>query len=609
MIRFDYKTFLPTLPSRPGVYCMYDKAGKVLYIGKAKQLRNRLASYFRTQEDPRVAQFVAKIARIDITVTYSEKEALLLENSLIKSLKPRYNVLFRDDKSYPYLFLSKHPFPRLVYFRGKQKIPGKYFGPFPSAAAVRETLNSLQKLFKLRQCDDQFFNHRSRPCLQYQIQRCTAPCVGYVTEEAYQEQVKSAFLFLEGKETTIIDNLVKKMEVAARDQDYELAASLRDEIQSLRTVHDQQMVYRHDGNVDVIAAAEFKGHFCLQLLYIRQGRILDSQSFFPKLAGVAEISQVLRSFLIQFYLGKESKLDFPSEIVLNETIEDQELIASTLSQTANRKVKILRPLRGNKAKWLALALDNATQALNRRAQHMGSSEKRWQDLKKALGLTQQNIRIECFDISHLQSEATVASCVVFDQTGPVKEEYRRYHLDVPPSDDYAAMEQVLSRRYIKRKTEELPLPEMIMVDGGKGQLHRAKKVMTEYQILDVCLVGIAKGAGRKPGLETLYVTKMQSDEEWIVKLPPTSPALHLLQQIRDEAHRFAITGQRQKIRAARKHSPLEAIEGVGVKRRQALINYFGGQQGLLAASCDAIAQVPGISKSLAAKIYAVLHPH
>lgn len=604
---FDSQAFLQHLPARPGVYCMRDAAANVLYVGKAKNLKNRLTSYFRTLLDPRIQQMVSKIANIDITVTYSEKEALLLESSLIKSLKPRYNVIFRDDKSYPYLFISGDEYPRLVYFRGKQKTKGTYFGPYPSALAVKETLTILQKLFKLRQCDNQFFSHRSRPCLQYQIQRCTAPCVGYVCAKDYAAQVENVLLFLQGKTTTILDNLVQKMEKASENQNFELAASLRDQILSLRTVQDQQSVQHHKGDIDVIATAELKGHFCLQLLYIRKGQILDSQTFFPKQIGDGDISHILRSFLVQFYLDQENKVDYPGEIILNEKIEDQKLIADSLSQMAKHKILITHPERGNKLKWLTLAVENATQALSRKTANLNVLSQKWLDLKKVFGINEALRKIECFDVSHLHSEATIASCVVFDDTGPLKSEYRRYNLEVAPHDDYAAMEQVLLKRYSKFKALDLPMPDLILIDGGKGQLHRAKKVMLECQILDVLLVGIAKGAQRKPGLETLYVTRTQQDEESIIKLPPTSPALHLLQHIRDEAHRFAITGNRQKSRKARKQSPLESIPGIGEKRRQKLLNYFGGQQALMGASIEAIAQIPGISKALAVKIYEALH--
>lgn len=604
---FDATTFLASVTKRPGVYCMRDKDDKVLYVGKAKNLKHRLLSYFRHQEDPRLKQMVQKIARIDVTVTNSEKEALLLENSLIKSLKPRYNVLFRDDKSYPFLFLSHHAYPRLVYFRGKQKFAGKYYGPYPSAIAVRETLSILQKIFKIRQCDDTFFSNRSRPCLQYQIKRCTAPCVNFISQQDYAQNVENVCLFLEGKETTLVENLVQKMELAAAEQSFEAAAQLRDQIISLRTICDQQVVHRQKGNLDVIAVCGLQNHYCIQLLYIRQGRILDSKSFFPKQVGSAEQSDILRSFLTQFYFDQENKIDYPAEIVLSHTIEDQQLICEAIAQIAKRAIKIIHPSRGEKLQWLSLAQDNALSSLTRKTSQANLIQQRVSELKKILGITNGLNRIECFDISHMQGEATIASCVVFDANGPCKSDYRRYNLTVPANDDYAAMEQVLIRRYLKRKAQDLPLPELIMVDGGKGQLHRAKKALQECQVLDVILMGIAKGEGRKPGLETLYVSRSQEEEEFIIKLPPTSGALHLLQNIRDEAHRFAITGQRAKTRKKRKTSPLETIPGIGAKRRQALLNYFGGQQGLLAASEAAIAAVPGISKALAAQIYAALH--
>ncbi len=604
---FDAQTFLSNVTSRPGVYCMRDAANKVLYVGKAKNLKARLSSYFRTQEDNRIAQMVSRIAHIDLTVTNSEKEALLLENSLIKSLKPRYNVIFRDDKSYPYLFISNHVFPRLVYFRGKQKFQGKYFGPYPSASAVKDSLYILQKLFKIRQCDDTFFSNRSRPCLQYQIKRCTAPCVGYIAAQDYAKDVENVTLFLEGKEADIIKNLIHRMEQASIEQQYEQAAILRDQIASLRNIHEQQIVYKQKGNADVIAACELKGHFCLQLLYIRHGQILDSKSFYPKQVGEGTIAEILRGFLIQFYLDQENKLDYPNEIIINEKIEDQELIAQALSQITKRQVKIMQPTRGEKVKWLSLALENAKQALERKASAVGVVQKRWIELKKVLGIVNGFNRMECFDISHTQGEATMASCVVFDANGPVKSEYRRYNIEVKANDDYAAMEQVLTKRYLKRKAQELIMPEVIIIDGGKGQLHRAQKALRECQILDVLLVGIAKGEGRKPGLETLYVTRVEDNEDLMIKLSPTSIALHLLQHIRDEAHRFAITGHRQKRGKARTVSSLESIVGVGAKRRQKLLNHFGGLQGLLGASQEAIAKVPGIGEDLATTIYRALH--
>jgi len=603
---FNAKHFLQTVTSRPGVYCMRDKANKVLYVGKAKNLKKRLTSYFRIIQDQRLQQMVGKIAHIDVTVTPSEKEALLLENSLIKSLNPRYNVIFKDDKSYPYLFISKHEFPRLIYFRGKQKAQGKYYGPYPSALAVRGTLILLQKLFKLRQCDDIFFSHRSRPCLQYQIKRCSAPCVDYITAEEYSKNVENVNLFLEGKNTEIIENLIGQMEDASQNNAFEQAAILRDEIIQLRSIVERQIVYKHKGNADVIAVAGLKGTFCIQLLYIRQGKILDTQTYFPKQSGEGFLAKILRSFLIQFYLDNEEKLDYPNEIIINMPIEDAPLIAQSLTQ-GKRRVKILHPSHGEKAQWMLLAQENAIRTVERKVSQLHMSQDRWVELTKVLGFTQNLTRIECFDVSHTLGEATVASCVVFDQTGAMKSEYRRYNLEVTPGDDYAAMEQVLTKRYLKRKDQELPMPEIVMIDGGKGQLHRAKKALLECQILEGLILAIAKGQGRKPGLETLYLTRMQSDEELMVKLPPTSGALHLLQQIRDEAHRFAILGHRRKRAKARVTSPLENIPGIGAKRRQKLLNFFGGQQALMAASQNAIAKVPGISLDLATRIYLALH--
>lgn len=605
---FDSKTFLLSLSSRPGVYCMRDKDNKVLYIGKAKDLKKRVSSYFRPLEDSRLKQLVSKIASIDVTVTQSEKEALLLEISMIKSLKPHYNVIFRDDKSFPYLFISKHDFPRLVYFRGKQKEPGTYFGPYPSALAVRDTLITLQKLFKLRQCDDTFFNHRQRPCLQYQIQRCSAPCTAYISKEEYAREVENARLFLNGKQSDILDNLVNKMETASQNLEFERASDYRDQIVNLRAVFDQQIIYQQKGNADVIAAAAIHDHACIHLLMVRQGQIIDSQTFFPKQTGEGDLALMLRGFIMQFYFDRDKATGSPRAIIVNQTIEDEDTIEQMLSENFEHKVEILQPRQGSKIKWLQLAQDNAMAALTRKQSSVNSAQSRWLDLKKTLGMTEALTRIECFDVSHTQGEATMASCVVFDHNGPVKSEYRRYALeDITPGDDYGAMSAVLTRRYSKRKLENLPLPEIIMVDGGKGQLHVAKKALLECQLVEVLLIAIAKGEGRKPGLETLHLTRVQSEEEWVIKLPPFSKAFHLLQHIRDESHRSALAGHRHKRGQARKKSILETIPGVGPKRRQALLNNFGGLQGLQAASIEALSKVPGVSLQLAESIYQALH--
>lgn len=603
---FDPKVFLSSLSNHPGVYCMRDKDAKVLYIGKAKDLKKRLTSYFRPLDSERLNQLVSKIASIDVTITRSEKEALLLEISLIKSLKPHYNVLFRDDKSFPYLFLSQHDYPRLVYFRGKSKEKGIYFGPYPSALAVRDTLATLQKLFKLRQCDDQFFRHRQRPCLQYEIGRCSAPCTKYISKEEYAKAVNDATLFLSGKQTEILDRLVEKMEKASTDLNFEAASEYRDEIIHLRQVFDQQSIYQQKGNADVIAVASHHEHTCIHLLIVRHGQVIDSQTFFPKREGV-DLSSVLRGFIMQFYVEREEGVGTPRELIVNEAIEDQATIEEILTERFGHKVVILHSKQGSKAKWLALASENAEQALTRKQSTLNTANTRWNDLKKVLGITDLLTRIECFDISHTQGEATVASCVVFDQNGPMKSEYRRYTLEKMAGDDYAAMSAVLTRRYTKRKVENLALPQIVMVDGGKGQLHVAKKALLECQLVDILLMAIAKGEGRKPGLETLHLTRLEREEEWVVKLPPFSKAFHLLQHIRDESHRFALAGHRRKRASVRKHSILEEIAGIGPKRRQALLNYFGGLQGIQAASEEALSKVPGISLQLAAEIYQALH--
>lgn len=604
---FDAKSFLETLTSRPGVYCMRDKSGAPLYVGKAKNLKKRVASYFREHVEPKVAQMVKKIAHIDITVTPSENEALLLENALIKSLDPHYNVIFRDDKSYPYLYLSKHPYPRLTYLRGKEQLKGEYFGPFPSAVAVKQTLLLLEKIFKIRSCDDQFFSHRSRPCLQYQINRCTAPCVGYITEADYEHDVANVRDFLRGKATDIVDELIQEMEAASAAKDFEQAGACRDQIAALRMVTQKQGVYQHQGDLDIIALGVIGNQSVLQLLYIREGKILDSRSYYPKCLGEDTPEVILRRFITQFYCDPEHPPSYPSEILINSDIEDQAVIESVISELSGTTIKISRPQRGQRAEWMGLAENSAEESLKRRLHHRGVMLQRAEALQKALGLTQALERIECFDISHTQGEATMASCVVFQAEGAIKAEYRRTYVDVPKSDDYAAMSQAIMKRYSRRKEEELPMPTILMVDGGKGQLNAARKSLLECQLDDILLLGIAKGAGRKPGLETIYVCQMPAEEILTLTLGPHDQALHFLQQIRDEAHRFALAGHRKKRASTRNVSPLEKIPGIGPKRRQQLLNHFAGLQGLTGASVAAIARVPGISRSLAEAIYKALH--
>lgn len=602
---FDYKAFLSNAPKRPGVYCMKDEQGKVLYVGKAKDLKKRLSSYFqRTLTEVKTQQLVKRIHKIELTETPTEAEALLLENTLIKSLKPKYNVIFRDDKTYPYLFISKHAFPRLIYCRGKSKEKGDYFGPYPSALAVKETLNLLQKTFKIRQCDDLFFKSRSRPCLQYQIERCSAPCVGKIPEEKYKEDVQHLKLFLNGKNNELIQQMISEMEVASKALDFEKAAQFRDQIISLRSVFDQQSIYGTSQNIDVCAIANLQSIACIHYLMIREGRILASQSFFTKQLDNLSLSDILRTFIMQGYLNQTQK-NWPSEILTNEILDDAELIAKSLSESSSRQIKISIPQRGDRANWLKLAIENAQANLKRKLSQVNLYMQRFDALRSILQLDTECKLIECFDISHTQGIETRASCVVFSDQGPEKSQYRAYRIETATNDDYQSMYEVLTRRYLKMKTKNIPLPGLVIIDGGKGQLNIAKQVFEECQVMGVPLLAIAKGEKRKPGLETLFYLK--NGEVLTINLKPHDPALHLLQHIRDEAHRFAITKHRKARAKKSSRSVLDNIPGVGDKRKQALIQHFGGLQELMQASQTSIQSVPGISKTLAEQIYQALH--
>ena len=598
---FDPRAFVKTLSSRPGVYRMINAADEVIYVGKARQLSKRVGSYFaRNVSSPKTRAMVAHIANIEVTVTNTEGEALLLENNLIKELKPRYNILLRDDKSYPHIFLSADDSPRITFHRGAKRARGRYFGPFPNSGAVRETLNTLQKLFRVRQCEDSFFSNRSRPCLQYQIKRCSAPCVGRVTAEDYAKDVRHAVMFLEGKNSQVIDELVNRMEAASAALEFETAARYRDQIAKLRRIQEKQYVSGTGGDVDVIAGAVRNGLGCVQVFYIRGGRILGNKTFFPKHTdGVAE-TDVLSAFLPQYYLGRE----VPSEILVNHPLDERELIESVLSEQAGRNVTISHKVRSDRARWVAMAQTNVEEAITRQLLNKAGMRQRYEALQEALRLDDLPQRLECFDISHTMGEATVASCVVFDLDGPLKSDYRRFNIEgITGGDDYAAMSQALTRRYTRIKKGEGKLPDILFIDGGKGQISTAAAVLEELQVTDVLMVGIAKGPDRKPGLETLFLSP--SGEAII--LPADSPALHLIQQIRDEAHRFAITGHRQRRAKTRSKSPLEGIAGVGAKRRRDLLNQFGGWQEVTRAGVDDLAQVKGISKALAQRIYDAFH--
>ena len=605
---FDARAALRHIPNRPGVYRMLDREGTVIYVGKAKDLKKRVSSYFlKNVSSPKTRVMVTHINDIDITVTHTETEALILENNLIKSLKPRYNVLFRDDKSYPYIFLSStQKFPRLGLHRGARKQKGRYFGPYPSAGAVRETLSLLQKIFPVRQCEDSFYRNRSRACLQYQIKRCTAPCVGLVTEADYAEDVKHAVMFLEGKSNAVIEQLINRMEQASSELDFEKAAHFRDQIASLQRIQEKQYIDAEGGNQDIIATAIQNGLACVQLFSVRGGRNLGHKTFFPQNARNASIEEVLGTFLTQYYLGdaQTQGRDIPAEIILSHAPENADLLEEVLKVQAGHKVSLQSRPRGQRARWLEMAQQNVLQALQTRLNSHATMLQRYEALQSALELEEMPTRLECFDISHTMGEATVASCVVFDDKGPLKSDYRRFNIEnITPGDDYAAMKQALMRRYKRLKEGEGKLPDILFIDGGKGQVSQAEEVLEELQLQGVLLIGVTKGEGRNPDLDTLYLSASKRK----IILPADSAALHLTQQIRDEAHRFAISGHRNRRAKARKTSPLEGIAGLGPKRRQQLLKQFGGLQEVTRAGIEDIARVPGISKQLARKIYETFH--
>ena len=596
------KSLVNNLPASPGVYQMLDADKQVLYIGKARNLQKRVSSYLRSKGlSTRIQSLMRQVEDIGVTVTHTESEALLLENNLIKSLRPRYNILLRDDKSYPYIYLTgEHQYPRLSFYRGARKGKGRYFGPYPSTSAVRESLNFLQKVFPIRQCDDSFFKNRSRPCLQYQIKRCSAPCVGLINVDDYNKDVEHAVMFLEGKSQELIHDLGNEMEAASMQQEYERAAEIRDRISSLQRIQERQYITHGNTDADILAVTTQQQLACVYLIFIRGGRNLGGKTFFPQVSAGTVAETVLAAFLSQYYLGKP----IPAHIYLNLDVADRDLLEAVFRQQAEKKVTISIMHRGAQARWIQMAEVNAADALRRRLASQSNMQKRYETLQEELLLESIPDRVECFDISHTAGEATVASCVVFDRNGPVKSDYRRFNIkDIQAGDDYAAMAQALTRRYRKMKEGEGRLPDLLLLDGGKGQLHRAEEVMEELQIEGVRLVAVAKGRERKPGLEQLFL----SGDDQVTLLAPDSPALHLIQQIRDEAHRFAITGHRQRLGRRRITSRLEDIPGIGNKRRQALLRNFGGLQEVERAGVDDLARVPGISLDLARKIYHFFH--
>ncbi|TRO40914.1 excinuclease ABC subunit UvrC [Pseudomonas sp. ALS1131] len=601
---FDSSAFLATCSGRPGVYRMFDGEGRLLYVGKAKNLKKRLSSYFRkTGQAPKTAALVARIAQIETTITSNETEALLLEQTLIKEWRPPYNILLRDDKSYPYVFLSDGEFPRLGIHRGAKKAKGRYFGPYPSALAIRESLSLLQKTFLVRQCEDSYYKNRTRPCLQYQIKRCKGPCVGLVSPEEYAEDVRHSVMFLDGRSNALSEELSASMEKASMALEFERAAELRDQIAMLRRVQDQQSMEGGTGDVDVVAVMLTSGGACVHLISVRGGRVLGSKNFFPQVAIEEEGGDVLMAFLAQYYLGNAER-DLPSELIVNVQHEDFATLIEAIESLRGRSISISLRVRGTRARWQQLAVTNAEQALAARLANRQHLAERFEALATVLEMDEPPQRMECFDISHSSGEATVASCVVFGPEGPLKSDYRRFNIEgVTAGDDYAAMHQALTRRFSKIKDGEGKLPDVLLVDGGKGQLTMAREVLQELAVPDLILLGVAKGTTRKPGLEVLYL----NDAEHEFTLPGNSPALHLIQQIRDESHRFAITGHRARRGKTRRTSTLEEVAGIGPKRRRELLNHFGGLQELSRASAEEIAKAPGISKKLAELIYDTLH--
>ena len=598
---FEPHAFIKTLVTLPGVYRMVDASGTVLYVGKARNLRRRVASYFR--ENPssaKVRSLVAQIQAIEVTVTHTETEALILESRLIKQFQPRYNILLRDDKGYPYIHLSADAFPRLSLHRGAKKTAGRYFGPYPHAHAVRDTLNLLQKLFQLRSCEDHFFRSRTRPCLQYQIQRCSAPCVGQVSPTDYARQISDTTLFLEGRASQVIEALAQRMEQAATALDFEGAARLRDQIAELRQIQHRQFVEGESGDWDAVAVATDGGIACVQVFVFRGGRLLGNKAFFPQLPQAEDAPAILSAFLAQHYLERE----IPTGLLLSHPLAEADLLAEAFQQRTGRRVTLTSHPRGERARWLELAQRNAEHALAAQlASRLGMAQ-RLDALQHVLGLAHPPQRMECFDISHTQGEATVAACVVFDAHGPRKSDYRRYNIEhITPGDDFAALHQALTRRYSRLHAQASPWPDVLFIDGGKGQLAQASAVLQELQVNAVLAVGVAKGTERKPGLETLFL----SGQTRPLILPADSAALHLVQQIRDEAHRFAITGHRQRRAKTRTQSALEQIPGIGPKRRQALLRQFGGLKQLAQAGVEDLRGINGVSAELAQRIYDAFH--
>jgi len=601
--QFDSKAFLASLTHRPGVYRMVSAGGDILYVGKARDLRKRVATYFGSKaHHPKTVALMAQTARVDVTVTGTEQDALLLEHNLIKEHRPRFNVVLRDDKSYPWIFVSTgQEFPRFEFHRGSRKGAGRYLGPWPGAGAVRESLVQLQKLFRVRQCSESFFANRTRPCLQYQIQRCTAPCVGLIRADDYRRDVEDAILFLEGRNSAVLSNLVARMESASAGLDYERAAVLRDQVAQVRKIQAEQVIAGTGiDEADVIGLHQAEGQACIAVILIRGGRVLGSRNWFPRVVAGTDDEEVLAAFISQHYFQEQP----PAEILVPAPPLDGEVLAAALTSSSQRRVAIRHQVRGTRQRWLEMAATNARQGLASRLASGASLRGQLQSLVDALGLDDVPGRIECFDISHTGGGETVASCVVFGPEGPIKSDYRRFNIrDIEPGDDYGAMRQAVERRFSRVRRGEAPVPDLILIDGGPGQVEKAREALEELQLGHVPLVGVSKGRDRRPGEEKLVFP----GESMARTLPPGSPALLLIQQVRDEAHRFAITGHRQRRSKARVTSTLESIHGLGPQRRRLLLRQFGGLQGIRQAGVADLAKVHGISRALAQRIYDSLH--
>lgn len=599
---FDATAFLKNLTHRPGIYKMLDAQGEIIYVGKAKNLKKRVSSYFRKNNvSSKQLAMVSKIASIEITITHTEGEALLLESQQIKHHKPRYNICLRDDKSYPYVYIStQHEFPQITLHRGAKKKLGKYYGPYPSANAVRESLKLLQKMFLIRQCDDSFYNHRSRPCLQYQIGRCKAPCVGLVDQAGYAQDLSDTQLFLEGKGNQLIAQRIEKMEQAAATLAFEKAADYRDQITRLRSVMEKYFVPGERGDLDILACATQTDFACVQVFFIRHGQSLGNKAFFPKLNDSHSPEDILQAFIAQYYLEKQ----IPYELIVSHSPPEVELLSEVLTQQAQHSVTISTNVRGERQKWLQMTQTNADNALLNKLSDRQSASNRLSSLQMLLALEHLPERMECFDISHTQGDQTVASCVVFNKDGPVKSAYRRFNITgITPGDDYAALQQAVLRRYKRLQQGEHIAPDILFIDGGKGQVKAAQKALAELAVNNVMIVGVSKGLDRKAGMEKIILV----DRKQSLDVQPGMAGLLLIQHIRDEAHRFAITGHQQRRGKSKQQSILEDVAGLGPKRRQSLLKQFGGLQGVAQASVDALCSIDGISRSLAQRIYDIFH--